>query len=570
MGDTADPQSPAALRDRAFGADLDALGERLGACSSAELADPMLIEIQAVAKYRSGEVPAAVTLFSQAQAVPKHILHLKSLLFLMRGQYAAGDLEATVLTARRVIDVDSGNQEALKLAGRIYNQRQDWDRADRFWRQLCEVAPREPEAALQVARIGGRRGEWETQAFYADILLRGSPEHPEGLRLAIDGRLRAHRLEDLPTLLPALYRVDRERAHAFLRSLNRAEQAELLATILTALKAIDPDDEALRRFADEQARAWLDQALRHEIARKDELAAMLFRAARLANPALRDAADGVQRLAQESVANMREAIKARDDTAIVRHAKRVVAIDPAMTEAWVSLGRLTLTADPALAAGYLIRAAELTPDDPWVRLNQGRALERAERYVEAIDAYAAVTRLIDDPDNERRTEAAKSIVNARQKLIRHGRDAYREGRLEEAWSDYAAAAELGGASADMEAMFTAIKRAMFVALREQFRSDDADFIAAAEKYLRLDPDHAETLLYLGRKLMPARNHARALEVWRRLAALEPGEAHYQLQIARCCSWLKLKDEGAAAAGEALRLKPDLAEAATLLQQFAPA
>jgi cytochrome c-type biogenesis protein CcmH/NrfG len=91
----------------------------------------------------------------------------------------------------------------------------------------------------------------------------------------------------------------------------------------------------------------------------------------------------------------------------------------------------------------------------------------------------------------------------------------------------------------------------------------------AEKYLSRDPDHAETLRYLGRKLMPAREYARAQEVWTRLASLEPDEAHCQLQIARCCSRLKLKEEGARAAREALRLEPGLAEAATLLQQFAP-
>jgi|GEM_PF-4359166 len=563
----ADPQTPAELRDKAFGADLDALGEKLGACSPAELSDPMLVEVQGVAKYRSGEVPAAVALFSQAMTAPKHTLHLKSLLFLMRGQYAAGDLDAAVLTARRVIDADSGNQEALKLAGRIYNQRQDWDRADRFWRQLCEVAPREPEAALQVARIAGRRGEWETQAFYADILLRGAPDHPEGLWLAVDGRRRGRRLEGLESLVPALYVVDRERAHGFLRSVS---QTELLAAILARLRAIGSDDEILRRFAEDRAKTWLDQALHCEIDRKEERAAMLFRAARGANPGLRDAADGVQRLAVEAVTDMREAARARDDAAIVRHARRVVAIDPAMAEAWLYLGRLTMAADPAQAADYLGRAADLTPDDPWVRLNLARALERAERYVEAIDAYVEVVRLIADPADARRAEAAKSIVNARQNLIRRGRAAYREGRLEEAWGEYTAAAGVGESSADVEAMLTAIKRAMFVALREQFKSDDADFIAAAERYLRLDPDHAEALLYLGRKLMPARRHAQAMEVWTRLAALEPGEAHYRLQIARCCAWLKLKDEGAAAAAAALRLDPTLAEAANLAKQFAPA
>ena len=133
----------------------------------------------------------------------------QSLLLLMRGQYAAGDADGALMTARRVIEVDSGNLEALELAGRICNQGQDWDRADRFWRQLCEVAPDDPEAALQVAQIAGRRGEWETQAFFADILLRGAPTHAEGLRLAIEGRLQAGRVDGLDELTASLHELER-------------------------------------------------------------------------------------------------------------------------------------------------------------------------------------------------------------------------------------------------------------------------------------------------------------------------------------------------------------------------
>ncbi len=566
----ADPQSLLELREKAFGADLAVLGELLGGFSQADLADPTLREIQGVAKYRGGDVPAAVSLISEAVSAPRHVAHLKSLLFLMRGQFSAGDTDGALLTARRVIDADTGNQEALRLAGRICNQRRDWDRADRFWRQLCEIAPGEPEAALQVARIGGRRGEWETQAFYADVVLRAAPGHAEGLQLAIVGRLKLRRLDRLEALLPALYRVERERAHAFLRSFDQPEQAEQLAEIVVRLKAIDPDDDALWRFADDRAMTWLRLAPRQEIARNDDLAALLFRAARRLNPNSRDAAAGLQRLSQTAATAMREALKARDEAAALRHAQRVVDIDPEKEETWFSMGRLCLASDPARAAVCFTRAAELNPDDPWRKLNLGRAMERAERYIEAVEAYGAVVRLIADPANDWRVEAAKSMINSRKKLIRRGRDAFRADRLEEAWADYAAAAGVGDAAVDVEPMLISIKRAMFLALRERFKNDDPDFIAAAEKYLRLDPDHAETLLYAGRKLMAARRHARAMEVWTRLAALEPAEAHYQLQIARCCARLKLKDEGAAAAAAALRLDPTLTEAANLEKQFAGA
>jgi tetratricopeptide (TPR) repeat protein len=569
MGDMADLQSLEALRERAFGVDIDALDELLSGFSQAELKEPTLLEVQGVAKYRKGDIPAAVSLISRAADSPKHVAHLKSLLFLMRGQYLAGDADGALLTARRVIDAEPANQEALKLAGRLYNQRQDWDHADRFWRQLCEVAPQEPEAALQVARIGGRRGEWETQAFFADILLRVSPEHPEGLRLAIDGRIRSQRLEGLELLVAPLYRVEPERARAFLRSLGRPEQAETLAAVLARLKIDRPDDEALWRLAEDQADTWLDLALRHEVVRKDDLAAMLFRAAREANPAADAAVAGIQRLSQQGVAGMREALRARDEPGALRHAQRVVEIDPQMAEAWLAMGRLTLASDPACAASHLSHAGKLAPDDTWVQLNLGRAMEKAERYIEAIGAYSAVIRLTAEPTNERRAEAAKSIVSSRQKLIRQGRDAYREGRLDDAWRLYTGAASDSEMSPDLETMFGQLKRGMFVDLREKFKAEDPDFIAEAEKYLSRDPDHAEALRYLGRRLMPARQHERARQVWTRLAALDPEDAHYQLQIARCCSKLKLNNEGEAAAREALRLEPNLTEAAALLQQFAP-
>ncbi len=507
----ADPQSLLELREQAFGADLAVLGERLGAFSSSDLAQPALREIQGVAKYRGGDVPAAVSLISEAVSAPRHVAHFKSLLFLMRGQFSTGDIDGALMTARRVIDADSGNQEALRLAGGIYSQRQDWDRADRFWRQLCEIAPGEPEAALQVARIGGRRGEWATQAFYADVALRAAPSHAEALRLAIDGRLKLRRLDGLGELLPPLYQAERD------------------------------------------------------------LAALLFRAARRLSPNPRDATAGFQRLSRTAATTLFEALAAGDEAAVAPgHAQGVAEIDPATEEAWFSMGRLRLASDPARAAVCFAHAAEHNRDDPWRMLNLGRAMERAERYVEAMEAYGAVVRLIADPANDWRAEAAKSMINSRQKLIGRGRDAFAAKRLEEAWADCAAAAGVGGDASDVEPMLTSIKRAMFLALRERFKNDDPDFIAAAENYLRLDPDHPEALLYAGRKLMVARGHARAREVWTRLAALEPAEAHYQLQIARCCAWLKLRQEGAAAAAAALRLDPTLAEAAKLEKQFAQA
>jgi tetratricopeptide (TPR) repeat protein len=226
-----------------------------------------------------------------------------------------------------------------------------------------------------------------------------------------------------------------------------------------------------------------------------------------------------------------------------------------------------LAKDPAAAAACFRRCVDLGPDDAWMWLNLGRALERAENLEPALDAYREVVRLIEDTTNNRRAEAVQSMINVRQKLIRKGRDAFYADRFKEAFAFYSAAATVPDAPELVATMLSAIKRRVFVEVRDKFKAEDPGLIEAAEDYLKMDPDNVETLVFLGRRLMPRREHAKALAVWAKLGELSPDDAHYQLQIARCCAWLKRKDEGAAAAAAALRLQPDLVEAATLLKQF---
>jgi tetratricopeptide (TPR) repeat protein len=566
----ADSPSAEEFRDKAIACDVESLDQLLTELADADLPAPAAQEIEGLVRGRLGEKREALALLVTASAAPKHTCHIRSLITLLRLQVAAGDTEGALQAARRAIDVDPTNQEALKTAGRLCNQRQDWDRADRFWRQLCDVAPTDADAALQVARIAGRRGQWETQAFFADILMRDAPDHEEALSLALESRRRLRTTEGFEKLIPAVHRSDPERAHALLRSMNRPDEAERVSMIIAALRAAAPGDAVLAGLGEHQAKTWVELGLREEMERKDASAARLYRAARTAHPSLEAAEQGLQRLRRESLTSMRAALKAADSDATVQYAEAAIAIDPNIVEAWYSKGRAILSGDPGGAARCLERCVELTPDDPWMQLNLGRALERGGDLEPALIAYREVIRLTPDPENSRRSEAAQSLINVRQKLIRAGRDAFQDNRLEEAWQLYSAAATAPDPPEAVATMMAAIKRGLFISVREKFKNEDPGLVEAAEDYLRKDPDNVETLVYLGRRLMPLRQHDRALAVWRRLAELRDDDAHYQLQIARCCSWLRRKEEGAAAASAALRLSPDLPEAATLLEQFAPA
>jgi len=379
--------------------------------------------------------------------------------------------------------------------------------------------------------------------------------------------MKQKRVDGLETLLPAFYRVDRERGQAALKSLARPDRAVLFADVVARLRAQGENDRRLGELAAEQVKTWLDLALKNEMERGDDTAAALMRAVRILDPKSREAEDGIQRLRKESVVLMREALKNGDAAQTLSWADRVIQIDPAMVEAWYSKGRIHLAKDPGAAAACFQRCVELAPEDPWLRLNLGRALERANDLQPALEAYREVVRMVPDPGNSRRTEAAASMINVRQKLIRAGRDAFQAEKLKEAFAFYTAAATAPDPPELVASMLAAIKRKVFVDVREKFKTEDPGLIEAAEAYLAMDPNHIEVLVFLGRRLMPKREHLRALAVWNRLARLQPEDAHYQLQIARCCAWLRRKDDGAKAAEAALRLDPSLAEAATLLKQF---
>ncbi len=558
----------AELRQRALDADAATASEIASQFSDADLKKPEVGELVGIARYKAGDTEGGVSLLVQVQGDGRYALDPRAQIFVMRSRYAAGDEDAALLSAKRVLAGDPSAAEAMRTAARICNRRQEWDRAERFWRELCDASASDPEAALQVARIAARREEYETAAYYADRHLKAWPDHAEALILFIEGAQRSGGAEGVAAKLAALYAVDADRAVKLSRKIDGfapLEQAE----ILKALGGVAQGDEVAAEVLSRAGRVWVRKALDFETAQNDPEAAPWFRAALTLDPDSRIAQAGIRRLRADAVVAMRDAAKAANHEEVVKTTSRVVEIDPGMDEAWLTMGRSLMTlGQHAPAAAALQKAVAIAPDNAWLNLNLARALERAEQFPPALEAYSTVGRLIADAEDAHRVEADRSSDNIRRRLIKKGRDLYRAGELNEAWTLFDFVVRAGGDTVDAEPMREAIRRELFLEVRDAFNANADNLRPLAEAYLAKDPENGTALLYLGRRLMQERNHTDAFEVWTRLTDMEPENAHYWLQLARCCDWLRRPEAGHAAAVRALELDPSVNEAETLRGKFA--
>ena len=387
---------------------------------------------------------------------------------------------------------------------------------------------------------------------------------------AAEVRLGAFAAVEFGAIAERLFRARPDQTLDLLESLSDAADAPLLADVIARLRAVGSHAKAVADLADRKAKSWLRDALQCELAQRQDAAAALYQGLRKLDPASSVAVTGIQRLCRPAVMDMRAAVKAGDMEAGARHARWVTAIDPQMAEAWFILGRTALAEDPAQAAEDFLRCTVLCPEDGWMWLNFGRALERLNLFEAAIDAYVAVQRLIPDADNVRRVEAQGAAERIARRLIAATLEALKEGRMEQAWPLAMAAGKVTTAESEVRVLLNAIKRARLIELRKRFWAGDPDAVEAVEAYLDIDPDNVEARLILGRGLMARSDYARALSAWVGLAALAPDNAHYHLQIARCCARLERNVRGREAAAAALRLEPRLAEAKDLWMRMAPA
>ena len=562
------------VRDAAFGLDAEALEARLASDARLQVASPLADEMRGILAYKQREMDEALPLLAKAASSSVHQVHRNTLLFLMRGAFARGQSAAAVEHARAVLARDGDPAEALRVIGRVHLREKNWDAAEAAFAELAALAPDEPDVATQRMRIAAQRGDFEAQIRHADHLLSLTPDEPEALRMAVDARVRGRNFDGIDRLFPALARIDPPGAQRRLTSLRGPDQAVIKARTVRALMAMEfhggggSEELSAADLAADQAALWLNAAIRLEASHDDTRAAELLRAVRILRPDDRDANEYLEQLVDGPLRVLRGAIRSRDEAAIVRAAERVLRIDAELVEAWSALGRGAMKSDPPRAVAAFEQAIALAPNDPFSRLNLGRALMAAERFDEAITAFEAVIASCQDSDLAWREEAERSTASARRKLISQARAHLREGRPRAAWGALRASGHAG--DPECQSLATAIPRAWLKAVRAAFAQSDPEWIAEAKAYLAAAPEDRTALLLLAREASQRRQAGEALALWLRLNAIEPGQPGHLVQIARCHLMLKAPGAAARAAGAALALDPDLADARRLAAEAAVA
>jgi cytochrome c-type biogenesis protein CcmH/NrfG len=544
------------LRDTALAGDQTSVAGLLEALAADHSEDPMFKEALGLFMVRSGDRDGGHALLEEIVDAPGHEADARSLTILMRNAFSVQAYEKAQSLADRILALEPRSQPALRTAARIAMQNGEPDRAEHYWRKLCETADDKREPALQISRLARGREDWQTEAEFADLALKYEPDDPEAVALAVQARIRSRNLDGLSRLMPVLYRHDPERVYGYLRALGGPEQALGLAGVLVGFADAGIEDPVIAQLTLDSPKQWLAIGRRAARARKHELAMRMFQATLLLDTTSRDAIEGLNGLARGDLGAMRSALKTADDVAALEHAERVVQVNPASDEAWAVLGRLLLTTNPDRAVECLRTCVELEPDDPWGLLNLARALDETDRLGEASETYARLAALESTDAKAHRAEAEKAAAAVRRKALRQAREAFADRRLDQAWELCLLATQGEEPLAAGLALMEVLKRAKLLQIRELYGQRSADLIDTAEWYLHRDPGQREIMVYLGRSLMAERRYERALTVWMELAALEPSDSYFQAQIARCCKILKLPEQGAIAAANAIRLDPN--------------
>lgn len=527
--------------------------------------DPDVTKCRGIHLYTQGELVRAVPVLEQALTLLPDDQEIA--ITLLRCYFRQGDAVRALQLSGQIVAVSPYNADAVKIQARLLNQASDVPAAMASWQRLHAIAPTDPEAPLQVARCASRLKQNDIALRYADAAIALDPERTEAWHIKVVVLLNEGRYEELVEPVPQLFLRDMERALAAFRNINAALHPIVCAKILAAFEASGKADEAIGELATTLLEDWRAASLRLEL-RSDDLAAARFVNAVLAlRPADDNALGMLERLKQRDQVQMQRSLDAGDVDAALKHAERMLQIDPDSAAAHYALGRAMLIAGrPGEAVAPLARAVELADTNGWYWLNYARALERAKQLPIAF-AYRRALDLKNRLEPVHIDEAAAALEKIHAAELARSRREIAAGALEAAWQHCAEAREAQAGSEAVARQEKLVLNALLDQLAVQFKDAPADTVDAARAYLEKDPYNRRAQIILGRALMGRREFAAALPVWERLAAQERDDAHFHLQIARCCGWLKLREHGMEAAEAALVLDPALEEAKKLFIQL---
>jgi tetratricopeptide (TPR) repeat protein len=530
-------------------------------------AEPLALKFAGISAYRLGEQDRAISLLTHARGAMPADIEIQT--YLLRLYFARGDDAQIKLLANRILEYKSDHDEAIRILARVLYKNSEFEEALSNWKKVAALRPKDKEAPLQVARIAFRLADFEIAAEFARRSIAAVPDSLEAYQIAAGSLQKLHEDAELLSILPNYYRHDPDAALSAVRALDTPKNAEAVASVLVAMLRSDPKDELVAEMISRKRGLWLREALQFELDNDDIIAARLHRAIRVLDPENRDANAGLDRLRKYSYSAIQDAQEAGDTIAIREHARRLIEIDPQLADAHFALGRLCLVdKDFAHAADAFERCVKLEPLNAKYWLNCGRACERSGRFDKALEAYQQVIALASDQEPQV-AEATKSIGNIYGAAIRAGRALQLAGEFEDAWRNALVASKIQPEGEAAISLKRNLLRALYLQVNDLFKAADPAFTDAAKAYVRKNPEHEAVSQMLGRTLMRERDHSEALPVWEALVKMQPDNANYHLQIARCCSWLKMREPGRRAAEAALACDPSLEEAEKLSAQFRP-
>lgn len=495
------------------------------------------------------------------QLAELNILPIEAAIFDLRAKFRSGDHAKILRAVDRVLAISNDNVEALRTGGRVGNLRRDDTLALRFWEQLGRVAPNDPEAALQVARIHRRRGQ-HAQALTAAIqAVECRPDPVEPLQIGIDAGLHIGWPEGCDALLARLFTVDKSRALKVLAQVFQNLDCTTAARAFGAVQAQVAADQTVRDLAAKAHARWLVAALEQELASRELEAAVYYRAARSVRPADTNPQRALDRLSLASLVAMREAFNSRDFSGAVEHGLMATRINPDIFEAWQTVGRAQFARGNVVEASVAFcRCTELNARDAVSWLTYGLTLNQQGEHRRALAAFQKARDL---SDSEVKREADASIAAMHPLLTDDAKRALAAGDIDLAWEFTDAALTIRPNDADIRQIRSDALRRQREQIREAWSTGSASAVSLCRRYLEKSPGDTYAATVLGRTLMRLRAYAEALPVWEGLSKRNAGDSHNHLQVARCCRSLKIKDRGIAAAAAALRLDPSLGEAAEI-------
>jgi tetratricopeptide (TPR) repeat protein len=515
--------------------------------------------------YAEGRLDGALDCFEQAHALGA--LKPDDLIFKLRAEYRLGKKDEALATIQRILAVQPRQSEALKTGGRIANAMQDAALAKDFWQRLADADPSDPDGPLQMARITFRDSAFTDASLWGRRLLAITPSHPEGLAIASSCGVRLD-LGGTGELLASYIEVDRARAMALLHQLSRTGDPQNYAEALVAVREHLPEDAEVAKLIADACEYFIVSGLQAEIQSRDVDAARFYRGIRRLDSASANAEKGLERLRRYGVIKMREGFRLKNVDQVIEYGRKVVEIDPDCFEAWITLGRSYFQrAAFGDARDCFGKCVELNADDPWAWLNYARSLDKANEWAGALIAFRRVISFGASTSADHLTESERAIRALYAKALFAGRDAARDGDIQRAWKHCAVAIDIDPGNENVAVLKRQLLNHMHARIRELWQAGAAEAIDVSRQYLVREPNDTYVLQVFGRSLMNNRRFSEALPAWERLAELQPEDAHFRLQIARCCNWMKQRAEGLAAVRETLRLDPNMIEAKAIQQQL---